>query len=317
MAISTVDQVKTRFLALLDDPAGAIFSDAVYTEAFGEAREALNSGFLRMQIPLIEKIVTYTLPANTTALSPATALITDFGELVELEERRAGSSDDYVRIWEVDKLSQRTATDALGEFVWRLDQFQFIGATVAREVRIRYWDTGVVPASGSVVVDGAKTFLAKYAAGVAGPRKGHEYAEKYFAQAVGQYYPERIGGELFALLQPMVRSRQRVQVAPPPYSVIRRIHWRRPQQINVAAGCGSGGDMPLFFRSSDGTITGDIDGVNDTFYLAAPCAEVEVYLNGVKLTKNVGYSHGTNVVTFLAGYVPVVGSYIDVTGYNS
>ncbi len=314
--ISTVAQVQNRTLALLDDSAGATFTTAIYTEGFSEAWDAMRSAMVQYQIPFIEEIVEVTISPGVTSLSPSTAGIGGFGELVEIEERRDGSTDHYQRIWEVDKLAQRDPGEVLGEFVWRLDSFQFIGATTARQIRIRYWDTGAAPTSGTTGVDGAITFLSKYAASVMAPRKGYdEYAARYKLEAVGGRYEEGlIGGALFRLIQPMVRSRQRVQVAPKPYSVIRRRIWRRAPYIAANQPAG-GGDMPAIFTLWNGTLSGVADGTNPQFFLSYPVRQVVVHLNGIALTQDMHFTHGANMVTFIPPYIPMPGADIMIEGW--
>jgi len=230
--------------------------------------------------------------------------------------RRAGSTDRYIRIEETDKLQQRDPGEVLGEFVWRLDSFQFIGATTARQIRIRYWDTGAAPTSGTTGVDGAITFLSKYAASVMAPRKGYdEYAARYKLEAVGGRYEEGlIGGALFRMIQPMVRSRQRVQVAPKPYSVIRRRTWRRAPYIAANQPFG-GANMPAVFKLSDGSLTGTVDGSNATFYLAYPLSRVIVHLNGSALIEGDHFTQFANVVTFLYPFIPEAGAEIMIEGW--
>ena len=314
--ISTVAQVQNRTLALLDDSAGATFTTAIYTEGFSEAWDAMRAAMVQYQIPFIEEIVEVTISPGVTSLSPSTAGIGGFGELVELEERRAGSTDRYIRIEETDKLQQRDPGEVLGEFVWRLDTFQFIGATTSRQIRIRYWDTGAAPTSGTTGVDGAITFLSKYAASVMAPRKGYdEYAARYKLEAVGGRYEEGlIGGALFRLIQPMVRSRQRVQVAPKPYGVIRRRAWRRSPYIAANQPSG-GGHMPAIFKSSDFSLAGLADGSNPTFYLGYPVSRVIVHLNGIALTEGSQFTHGANVITFLDPFIPQPGADIMIEGW--
>jgi len=276
----------------------------------------MRAAMVQYQIPFIEEVVEVVIAPGVTSLSPSTAGITGFGELVELEERRANSTDHYTRIWEVDKLSQRDPGEVLGEFTWRLDSFQFIGATTSRQLRIRYWDTGQAPTSGSTGVDGAITFLSKYAASVMAPRKGYdEYAARYKMEAVGGRYEEGlIGGALFRLIQPMVRSRQRVQVAPKPYSVVRRQHWKRAPYIRANQPSG-GGDMPAIFIFWDASLSGTADGTNPTFYLAYPVSRVVVHLNGIALTEGTQFTHGANVVTFLEPFIPQMGADIMIEGW--
>jgi hypothetical protein len=134
--------------------------------------------------------------------------------------------------------------------------------------------------------------------------------------AVGSRYDDGvIGGELFRLCQPMVRSRQRVQVAPRPYSVIaRRRQWRR--NLYVAANQPAGvATAPALFSYVAGTITGTLDGVNDTFYLSYPVSSVVVTLNGSTLTPLQHYIFGTNQLVFISPYIPQPGADIMVEGW--
>ena len=323
--ISTVAQVKTRTLALLDDPTQGTFTDPVFAEGFDEAWDALYSAFLQCQIPFIENIVTYILPANTTSFSPLDAGIQGFGELVELEERTPNVGERFVHVWEKDKLSQRDPGANLLEFVWRLDRFETLGSTEDREIRITYWDTSAsFPATGSVGVDGAITFLSKYAAAAIGPRKGYdELADKYKTEAVGSRYDDGIlGGALYRLVQPMVRSRQRVPTAVKPYSVVRR-RWQKRQPYiaanNTAATGGGTVDIEmksLEFSSIDGTISGTINGSNTAFTLSQTVTAVRVHLNGVRLTQLFDYTFdGTTGITFTQASPPKAGDIITADGF--
>lgn len=319
--ISTLAQVKTRVLSLLDDPNGQTFVDSIVLPAVGEALDVLQSALVFYEIPRSKVVVAYTLAANTTSFSPADAGITDCGEIIELRERQSGSTNKYVHIDEVDDLPQRDETQILGQWEWRGDSFWFVGATEARQIWISYFSTIEQPTdldSTSTGVDGALNVLSLYAAGVAGPRKGYdELGDRYMLRAVGSRYSDGvIGGELFRLCQPMVRSRQRVQVAPMPYSVSRRIlsHRRAPY---IAAQQPAGvGMAPVQFSYFAGTITGTLDGVNDTFYLSFPVTSIgDVTLNGATLTPTQHYTSGSNWVTFIAPYVPQPGADILIQGY--
>lgn len=317
--ISTTAQVRNRVIALLDDPTQAVFTDAIVLPAVGEAIDALQSALVFYEIPRSKVVVTYTLPALTTSVSPATMGIADMGEIIELRERRSGSSDYYTHVYECDDLPQRPQVETLGNWEWRGDQFWFVGATQARQLWLSYFETTEQPTdfTGTTGVDGALSFLSLYAAGVAGPRKGYdELAAAYMQRAVGNRYDQGIiGGGLFYLCQPMVRSRQRVQVAPRPYSVIRRRFGAR-RQVYIAAQQPAGvGMAPAQFSYSAGSITGTLDGTNATFYLSYPVTSVVVTLNGVTLTPTQHYTFSANQIVFLAPYVPQPDSEILVEGW--
>lgn len=311
-------QIKTRFLALLDDPTAAKYTAALFTEAFNESYDALFQAFVINQLPRIKTITEYTLVANTTSLTPAQAGISNFGDIDELEERASGSSDKYLEVHRVDKLPQRNAADRLGEFVWRLDTFYFVGATTARQLRISSDSSGIAPTGdGDVVaVDGSLSFLARGAVAAIGDAYGDdEIAERNRLIAYGpKYNLGIIGGELLRLITAPIRSRQNVRVAPMPYGVgwsqVRRrvpyIVAQQPQGVATA---------PAQFTNNDGTVTGTIDGSNATFYLTYPVSTVIVILNGATLTSGVHYTHSANQIVFLAPFIPQLGADILVHGW--
>lgn len=319
--ISTLAQVKGRTLALLDDVNQGTMTDAVLLPAIGEAIDALQDALTLYQIPKSKAVATYTVPVNTASVTPDALGIANLGEVIEIRERRFGSSDRYITVEEVDDLPQRDAIGQLGQWEWRGDAFYFLGATEARQIQVWYFATTSQPSAldgSSTDVDGALTFLSKYAAGIAGPRKGYnELAALYMQQAVGSRYNEGvIGGSLFRLCQPMVRARQRVPVAQPAYSADRwgRVRFRMPyiaaqQPVGV-------GVAPAQFSYSAGTLTGTLDGANATFYLAYPVSSVVVHLNGVTLTPATQYTHGANAITFIAPFIPQADAEIVVEGWQ-
>ena len=318
--ISTAAQVRTRVLALLDDPNQATFTDSIILQGFGEAVDALQGAFVFYEIPRSKVVTTYNVSPYTTMFSPADAGITDMGEVIELREKMLGSSDPYTHIWEWDDLPQRPQTTTLGDWEWRGDNFWFVGATQPRTVWISYFSTIEQPTAMNTTptqADGDLTFLSKYTAGIIGPRKGYdEMAAGYMRSAVGPRYDEGvIGGELFRFCQPMVRSRQRVQVAPRPYSVIaRRSAWRR--NFYVAANQPAGvGTAPAQFSSANGTITGTLDGTNATFYLSYPVASAQIFRNGVLMTQPGDVIFGTNQLVFQAGQIPESTDIITAEGW--
>lgn len=318
--ISTFAQVKDRILALADNPSGNVFTDAILLQGVGEAVDALQQAFVFYEIPRCKTITTYNIGPNVTNFSPADAGIADMGEVIELREKATGSTLPYTHIWECDDLPQRPQEQILGNWEWRGDDFWFVGATTPRTIWISYFATTEQPTAlngNPTPADGDLTFLSKYAAGVILPRKGYpEDAAVYMKSAVGSRYDEGIiGGELFRLCQPMVRSRQRVQVAPRPYSVIaRRKQWRR--NVYIAANQPAGvGTAPIQFSSETGTVLGAIDGSNNTFYITFPVAEAVVFRSGVRMTQPTDVVFGANQLVFQPGQIPQIADVITVDGW--
>lgn len=317
--IPTRTQIKADFLGLLDDPNGASFTDSVFQLAFRSAFDALFQAFLNHQCPRIMTIAPYTLPANTASLSPVTMGDVNFGDIDELEERLSGSTEKYTRVAQVDKLTQRDASDRLLEFVWRLDTMYFIGATTARDLRITSESSGQAPVDDgtSVGVDGSLSFLSNFAVGKAGRRKGYdEIAAECMNFAVGPRYAEgRIGGELWRLVSAKVRAMQHVQVQQRRYSATTYLPRRRVPYIMAQAQGGSG-TASIQFSSYEGTVSGVIDGANAVFTLPGLFSAIVVYLNGSALTQSQHYTFtGSNTITFASSFIPQLGADILVEAW--
>ena len=240
-------QVKSRFQNILDDPSGQVFGESVFADAFGEAYDALFTAFLTNQCPRIELITTFTLPPGTTSSTPATMGVADFGDFVYLAERTSGSINPYRDMMPVDRLPQRAMGDRLLEFNYRNDTFYFVGANQPIDLQLTYDSSGEAPTNDAtqIAVDGCLTFLANYAVGVAGGRKGYEeIAGRCMSLAVGPKYDAgTIGGELFRIVQARVRSRQKVQIAPRPFSAYRRLFVRRAVPFVAAQGAAVDGSF--------------------------------------------------------------------------
>lgn len=302
---------------MLDDDAARVFTEAIFAQAFGEAYDALFTAFLVGQVPRIKNIAVVTVTSGTTSLTPATAGIADFADYVQLRERLTGSGNAFRALEPVEQLTQRVATDRLLEFVWRLDTFYFVGATTSRDLEITYESSGTAPTADgtSIGVDASLTFLSNYAAGVAGQRKGYdEIAQRCWSLAVGPKYDQgTMGGELFRLVQAKVRSEQKTQIAPRPYTTQRR--QRMAPFIMAQQPSGVGRGAPTQFSTATGTITGSANGSNPLFILAFPVATVNVYKNGILMTIGTDCTFGANLVTFLGGSIPGMGDVITVEGW--
>jgi hypothetical protein len=318
----TRGQVKARFQNILDDPSGSVFSEAVFAPAFGEAYDALFAAFLQNQCPRIELVATITVPPQTVSLTPAQMGIADFGDYIYLSERQLGSTDGYRDLAPVDRLPISPMGDRLGQYSYRNDNFYFVGSNNSIDLQVKYESSGEAPTDDATViaVDGSLTFLSNYAVGMAGPRKGYdEIAQRCMSLAVGPKYDQgTIGGELFRLVQPRVRSRQKVPIAPKPFSAFRRLSVRRAVPYVAAQQGTTGGgaqNVPVQFSTANGTIAGTANGTNPVFYIAAGVTQALVYRNGVLQTQAVDYNRTNNQITFLAGSIPQAGDVVSAEAY--
>ena len=193
-----------------------------------------------------------------------------------------------------------------------------------RELQIKYVSSAGAPTNNTAVIsfDNSLNFLGNYAASVAGPQKGEDaIAAKCRLFAVGPKFDTgSIGGELFRLMQPLVRSRQNVVVAHKPYSATRRSAGRRQGVPYVAAQQGTTGggaqNVPVQFSTAQGTITPAPDGTTLTFWLdRGVLPGYSVFLNGVRQALNVNYTALNNQFTFMPISVPQPGDTITAEAY--
>lgn len=331
MAYPTVGDVLNQVLGILDDPLGTIYNPTglptgvptPFQTGFNEAYDVLYSSFLNNQCPRIVQIVDgIALPPSTTSITPADMGIDSLGSFEWFGERLYGSTDKFIDILQLDRLNQRAMTDRLIEFVWRNNTFYFVGATTVRELQLEYDSSGVAPTDldTQIKVDGAKTFLSNYTVAVIGGRKGaDETATRCWNLAVGpKFNMGTAGGELFRLIQPLVRERQHVKVAPMPYTVRRRMGvGRGPVYVSTQAGTTGGGSQnsPVQFSSQNGTIVGVIDGVNSQYFLTVGIVSFSLFRNGLLQTYGTDYTAINNQINFLPGAIPQVGDILTANGY--
>jgi hypothetical protein len=319
----TRGSIKQQFQNLLDDPTGAVFDETVFAPAFNEAYEALFTAFLTNQCPRIELLTHVMVPAFTYSMTPQDMGVSDWGDYIYLSERRWGSADQFIDLTAANRLTQRQPADRLIEFNYRDDTFFFIGATQPVELEVKYDTSGTAPSGDSIQirVDGCSPFLSNYSAGVAGGRKGYpEIAARCMSLAVGPKYDMgTIGGELFRIIQHRVRSRQKIQIAPKPYSASRRMIVRRAIPY-VAAQMGTTGggstNVPIEFSTATGSIIGPVNGSNAVFWVnAGDVRRMVVIRNGLGLTDGLDYHAVSNQITFLPGKIPQTGDTITAEVY--
>jgi hypothetical protein len=296
--IPTVAEVQAEIQSLLGDEEGRVFTATLALVGYKRAYRYLREAMIKDQIPRAVSVATFTLPAGTTVLTPAEAGITDFGELIEMGERTPGTTDNFFPVIEAD-IDNGQAGTTINTFEWREDAFYFYGATSSRELRIRYYDSGTAPESGSVGIDGCLDFLAHYGAASIGPGRGYDDAEiqRMRREALGPNL-DGSGGLLFNLLQPMVRSLQRVQRQPQPYSAGCYTSRRSRPSLYIAAPPTTEGLTQIL------TISGTLDGENNIFTLSQLPARLSLYNNGIRQYENVAYTLAGTVLTFLPGYIP-------------
>lgn len=339
MAYPTRLQVKQLYLQILDDPAGSVFTDtsnpttgavSVFQSGFSQAFDLLFNNALNQQVSAVEQVVSgIVIPPSPVPFSvtPAAMGLTSFADWEWISERQFGSTDKFLDLVDEDRLSQRAPTDRLIETVWQNQCFNFIGCTTVREIQIKYVSSGSAPTDDTAVIkfDNCLNFLANYAAGVTGGQKGYPaIGDRCRLFAVGPKFDlGSIGGELFRLMQPLVRNRQLVSCAHKPYTTTRRIGgwWRGVPYVGVQQGTTGGGsqNVPMEFTTANGTITPAPDGTNAVFYLVMGVNQnITVFRNGVLQSYGIApadYININNQITFNSGSIPQIGDIVTSSAY--
>ncbi len=286
-------------------PATQVINPGVFQVGLNEAFDVMYSAFLAAQLPRIEIVSYVTVVPGTTALTAADMGILNFGDFIYLSERTLGSNDRYIDLEPVDRLAQEVPTERLRQFNYRDNTFFFIGATTTRQLEIKYDSSGIAPSDPDalITVDACANFLTNYIVGVLGPRKGYdEIGAQCMRLALGaNLNPAVPGGQLYALIQPLVRSRQNVQVARKPFTARRRIGtgWATPF-IGVQQGTTGGGvqNVPIQLSTFNGTVLPTPDGTTTVFVLIVGVVSISVVsLNGLGLTLGVDYTVLGNQIT--------------------
>lgn len=301
--IPSVEQVKTKSAGLLGDPLKRKFTDAKLQDPFELAFLELTGEMQRYHVGKQKAGITYALTASTTSLTPATAGISNFGEIILMEERPYGSSERYTEVTETDFLpSGVQAGPYLRQYVWYDDTWHFLGSNQAMELRIWYYSSGAAPETGTVGIDGSMNFLAYRTASIAAvPSGNYDLADRYDRQARGPRM-DCDGGFIHSLVQPMVLSSNKVRLQSALYTAQ---YWSGFGGGLVIGGVDGGGGSvgaPI-----EAVLTGDIDGANDIFTLPSIPLRLFLFLNGILLEAGIGYTLSGLTITMGPAYIPRVG----------
>lgn len=208
MADATVEQVSADAAAELGDFTQAVYTNAILLPFFKSAYSELWGCALNHGVQMVEREQLYSLPANTTTLSPAVAGISNMGEPYRLWERNAGSSDKFAEMERVAVLPQYDPTDRLIWWRWEGDIFQFVGATGSQQLKIEYRASSAAPTTGAIGIDGSYDFLKVRTASLAAATFGmSDRKQELMLRAFGQKMePDGSGGLLRQFINPEVKA---------------------------------------------------------------------------------------------------------------
>ncbi len=217
MATSTVAAVAASAAALLNDQAQSLFTTQLLLPYINHAYHDLLFAIDMVQVPIGKEMtnVALVVPAGNTVLTVPPA---DMIQPIKLEERSAGSSENFIPMHEMPWETNITPIDRMQFWAWRQDVIHFPGATTNREIRIYYWkdlDT-TLDADDNILISRSDDFLAHKAA---------EYAAKYVMQDEDRAEQLKSDAKetLEAFIKSLVRKRQALPARRRPYGD----RWRR------------------------------------------------------------------------------------------
>jgi len=168
----TASEALTECKVLLNDPSGNIYQDEKLLPLMQKAYRELQTKLLLNGISVVKEYTLGTpipVPIGTTQLGDGTGLPTDIVYPIELWERPQGSTALFEemteRAWEPEIKPGAT----LLYWAWREEEIKFVGATVAREIRLKYMQglTRITGAASLIEVNNATTWLAARTAAIA------------------------------------------------------------------------------------------------------------------------------------------------------
>lgn len=115
-----------------------------------------------------------------------------------------------------EELSQRDPDTQLHEYSWSDDAFQFVGATLDVQLRIKYLSDGTAPTSGSLIYDGIKTPLAYRTAALLAYKhgRGQDDGQRLDTDARGSALDGH-DGHYYRFLQKKIREMQKDRLQRP------------------------------------------------------------------------------------------------------
>lgn len=163
----TVADINTYVQFLLNDASGSVYTAAVILPALKIANDDLQAELLDNDIRYLdEEASEQDIAIGAVVL---TTIPSDMVEPIEIHERSTSSTlaSDYVLMERRNPLPDLEQAETLRFWEWREQAVNFIGATAARGIRLRYRKliTALANDASTVAMQHAKNFLAYQTAG--------------------------------------------------------------------------------------------------------------------------------------------------------
>jgi len=158
LASEVMDNAASEYL---NDPNKTLFTHVTMLPHMKAAVRELSTKFSMLGIQTNREVSSALAVAKN-----ATAFTSIPGDIIVplfLEERESGETllSDYIPMREVDFIPSQEQTQRLRFWAFREDAIEFLGATTAREVRMRYMKSlaVVIDQNSSIPVDEAESYL--------------------------------------------------------------------------------------------------------------------------------------------------------------
>lgn len=195
MALLASEVLDRMAAVYLNDAAKTRWTDAVMLPVLKAAWDQL-----QLELTLVGAAIMReenSAPIVLTGLTRSLTLPLDLIYPINVFERSVGGADkDWVlmeqAVWEADAVQHET----LDNWVWREDEIQFLGATVAREVKVQYkkFLNPISSAGSAVAVMFANNYLAPKAAALCAGFKGANPTRATFAEEIAERALDKIKG---------------------------------------------------------------------------------------------------------------------------
>lgn len=172
MALLSVALTEAR--ALLNDPAGTLWTDAFLLPFAQKAHREMQIKIACNGLPVLKK---------KTAVIDVLAGATDLGvdqpadliEPIAMSERATGTTDLFVPMIERDRKPDEIVGSTLRYWWWEEETIRFLGATTTRDIQLYYLKGLTVPAAGgaSIGLLLGETYIGPRTAALAGASIGN------------------------------------------------------------------------------------------------------------------------------------------------
>ena len=200
----------------LNDNGAQIWTDSALLPYLREAYRDLIMSLWLNGLPVIREKAAAPITVGVGVLF--LTLPADLIEPIWLKERASGSSEDYIPMTETEFTPDFKQDTTLRYWDWRDEKINFIGATTAREVSLRYWKGLTVPtgANSSLGFIFAEIFLGPQTAAYASSSVGNTT----LAGELGYVQGQRVGiagSKLDMIIRANIKGQQNLPARRIPY----------------------------------------------------------------------------------------------------